>query len=301
MRSTTPQRGFTLIELIMVIVIMGVIGGMVAVFMKNPIDAYIASGRRAALTDVADTVVRRMARDLRKALPNSIRPFNSSLCIEFIPTKTGGRYRAEDATPSDGSGLNFAAADDSFNVLGSNNALPLDQRIVAGDLIAVYNLGPGMVDAYQQDNTASVVAPSPVDPASAAGETRLTINSTKTPASGKMLFPLASGGNRFHVIPSGEQVVSYVCTGVGTAAGEGTGMLYRYARSLASTDATFSTCPVPVAGATGTSVLAQNLSNCSFAYDTVAQRNAIVQVNLGQTRGDETVNLYHEIHVDNTP
>ena len=34
------QRGFTLIELIMVIVIMGVIGGMVSVFMKSPIDAY---------------------------------------------------------------------------------------------------------------------------------------------------------------------------------------------------------------------------------------------------------------------
>ena len=38
--NTTPranQRGFTLIELIMVIVIMGVVGGMVSVFMKGPI------------------------------------------------------------------------------------------------------------------------------------------------------------------------------------------------------------------------------------------------------------------------
>ena len=42
----------------MVIVILGVIGGMVAVFMRGPIDAYFASARRAALTDVADTTVR---------------------------------------------------------------------------------------------------------------------------------------------------------------------------------------------------------------------------------------------------
>ena len=67
------QCGFTLIELIMVIVIMGVVGGMVSVFMKGPIDAYISGGRRAALTDTADTTVRRMARDLHKALPNSLR------------------------------------------------------------------------------------------------------------------------------------------------------------------------------------------------------------------------------------
>ena len=72
MRSSDHQRGFTLIEIVMVIVIMGVVGGMVAVFMKSPIDAYFASARRAAMTDVADTTVRRMARDIRRALPNSL-------------------------------------------------------------------------------------------------------------------------------------------------------------------------------------------------------------------------------------
>ena len=91
------HHGFTLVELVMVIAIMGVIGAVVAVFMRSPIDAYFDSARRAALTDVADTAVRRMARDVRKALPNSLRlPSSGSpgSCIEFIPTKTGGRYRA---------------------------------------------------------------------------------------------------------------------------------------------------------------------------------------------------------------
>ena len=57
--------------------------------------ARFASARRAALTDTADTAVRRMARDIRKALPNSIRQ-TSDQCVEFIPTKTGGRYRVEE-------------------------------------------------------------------------------------------------------------------------------------------------------------------------------------------------------------
>jgi MSHA biogenesis protein MshO len=49
-------------------------------------------------------------------------------------------------------------------------------------------------------------------------------------------------------------------------------------------------------------VLAQNVSTCSFVYDgSSLQRNAMVQVTLGMTRNGETVNLYHEVHVDNTP
>ena len=266
--TTQQQRGFTMIELIMVIVIMGVIGGMVAVFMKRPIDAYFDSARRAALTDVADTTVRRMARDIRKALPNSVRVPNSQ-CLEFIPTKAGGRYRAEETVAGDDTSLNFAAADSTFNMLGSNNALPVNQRIVQDDVIAVYNLGVTGSDAYNQDNTSRVLA-APVDGA----ETRISIDSK--------LFPVASGGNRFHVIPSNEKIVAYVCNG---------GKMYRTASS------TFiSACP-----ATG-SVLGDKVSSCNFVYNgSDLQRNALVQLTVKFTDSNETVSLYHEVHVDNTP
>ena len=60
--SNNTQCGFTLIEAIMVIVITGILAGMVAVFIRAPIDAYVDSARRADLTDVADTAVRRVAR-----------------------------------------------------------------------------------------------------------------------------------------------------------------------------------------------------------------------------------------------
>jgi len=272
MCSKPHQRGFTLVELIMVIVIMGVIGGMVAVFMKSPIDAYMDSSRRAALTDVADTTVRRVARDIRKALPNSLRvptatPANS--CLEFIPTKTGGRYRTEDAMPADGTALSFSTADTRFSMLGSNNALPLEQRIVLGDVIAVYNLGITGADAYNQDNT-SVVSAAPVDGA----ETQIPITSK--------LFPLTSGSNRFHVIPKDELVVAYVCRA---------NKLYR----TASTTFT-SACP-----ATG-AVLADKVSSCNFVYNgSDLQRNGLLQMTLKFTDAGETVSLYQEVHVDNTP
>ncbi len=274
-----PQRGFTLIELVMVIVIMGVIGGVVSVFMRSPIDAYFASVRRAALTDVADGTLRRMARDVRKALPNSLRtptttPANQ--CLEFIPTKTGGRYRADDT----GAGLSFDVPDSLFNMLGQNSVLPADQRIVAGDFIAVYNLGIAGVDAYNQDNTRAVASlGAEFQNALLGWETPINLTATLSP------FPLASGSNRFHVIPSGERVVSYVCSG---------NKLYRTVNSASFT----STCP-----ATG-AVLATNVSSCYFDYSGVdLSRNAMVRIvlQMQDSTGTETVRLQQEIHVNNTP
>lgn len=281
----------------MVIIILGVIGGTVAVFMRGPIDAYFASARRAALTDVADTAVRRIARDVRKALPNSVRmAATDNTCVEFIPTKTGGRYRAD----SSAAGLDFAAPDASFNMLSQNSLLPADQRIVANDLIAVYNLGIPSATAYNLDNTAVVktVLPETVAP---NVETTITLIAATQ-------FPLASGGQRFHVIPKDENVVGYACTGVGTsAAGQGTGTLYRYTVGLATAYAQPASCPAtaPVAASgrvVTVATLASNVSSCSFDYSGAdLQRNALLRIALQMTDQSESISLYHEVHVNNTP
>ena len=270
--ATHHQRGFTLIELIMVIVILGVISAMVAVFMKSPMDAYFASARRAALTDVADTAVRRMARDIRKALPNSVRLCSAGTNgVMFIPTKTGGRYRTVDVTAGDGTALDFAAADTRFNMLGNNNDWPANQRIASGDVIAVYNLGISGADAYANENTATVSG------VAAGTETTITLSAGKQ-------FPLESGSNRFHVIPAAEKVVAYVCSGS------------QLIRATSSTLA--NSCP------TAGSVLADQVGSCTFVYNgSDLQRNALVQITLRFTDNSsgESVNLYHEVHVDNTP
>jgi MSHA biogenesis protein MshO len=296
-RPLRHQSGFTLVELIMVIVIMGAIGGMVSVFMKSPIDAYFDSARRAALTDLADTTVRRIARDVRRALPNSLRPPATSQCIEFIPTKTGGRYRAD----STAAGLSFAAPPDtSFNMLGSNatfagNAIPADQQIRDQDFIVVYNLGITGSDAYALNavNRATVNG-APTLAIASPPETNIVV--TTTQPAGSPTFSLESGGNRFHVVSSTEQSVTYVCVNVGTTSGNGSGVLYRYVRGFTATH----TCPATAPA--GAAVLANNVSACSFTYNgTDLQRNATVQINLSLTQSNETVSLYHEVHADNTP
>ena len=277
--SKTPsrrQRGFTLVELIMVIVLMGVIAGIMSVFIKGPIDAYFSSGRRAALTDVADTAVRRIARDLHRALPNSVR--SNATCaksLEFVATKTGGRYRADGANA-----LTFSGQVSSFNLLGSSTtfagtSLPVEQAIAPGDLVVVYNLGIAGADAYAGDNTSPITSVGAV----VAGETPIGIAAKK--------FPLASGSNRFHVVPANEQIVTYVCNA---------NTLYRNATN---------TMVAPVSCTAG-SIIATNV-NCaatSFTFTpTDLQRNAIVTMVLSiqDSTATETVNLHHEVHVDNTP
>ena len=261
----------------MVIVIVGVIGAVLSVFMKSPIDAYFDSARRAALIDVADTTLRRMTRDIRTALPNSLRqtsgmnPVNTQ-CIEFIPTKAGGRYRAEADVNGQGDVLRFDTPDDSFDIFGSNSALA-DQAIVAGDIVVIYNLGVLGADAYAttQPNVAVITE---VGAGDLPNETKLKFSS--------MQFPMESGGNRFQIIPGNAKIVSYVCRG---------GNLYRN-----SNYAYTNSCP-----ASGGDLIAKDVT-CTFVYNgSDLQRNALLQIQLKFANGSENISLYHEVHVSNTP
>lgn len=280
------QRGFTLIELIMVIVIMGVVGGMVSVFMRGPIDAYISGGRRAALTDTADTTVRRIARDLHKALPNSLRdcPVGTN-GLEFVPTRTGGRFRAE--------GIGALVRDgttpvSSFNMLGdyANFAaapIPVDQQIAANDLIVIYNLGPGQTgaDLYAISNRNYAVVTS-VGPVS-SNETPISITQT-------VFAEVLKDATRFQVVPWQEQMVAYVCSGT---------TLYRTASTTLTPTASCATTGAKIA----TNVDCANTTFSISDSGNALNRNALVsmQLTLQGRSTTESVTLQYEVHVDNTP
>lgn len=263
-------RGFTLMEAVLVIVITGILGAVVAVFIRAPVEGYIDTVRRADMTDAADGALRRIARDVRTALPNSLRQAGtlSDQCFEFLPTVGGGRYRV--ARPGDI--LDFSTADTSFDVLGDppapNSNLP---GFAASTYHAViYNLGIPGANAYD-----------------AVDHNRATINASSTVTNIVLTagnkFPLESPFKRFDVIS--DYSVAYSCSG---------GSLIRSTQAISATPLT--ACP-----STGT-VLAGNVSLCSFSYTpAVSQRNGLLTMTLGLTQSGESIRLYHEIHVNNVP
>jgi len=274
------QQGFTLIEMIVVIVITGIIAGIVAIFIQAPVQGYVDSARRADLTDIADTAVRRVARDVRMAVPNSVRLTGAcpACAIEYIPTKDGGRYRAVPDNLGAGDVLNFGAADGSFDVVGGG----ID--FAAGDFIVVGSRESTATWPYDQTVNGVLRAYS--------GAAGVQTNVAITNAVG--LRPEAElDSQRFDVVNGAEQAVTYVCEGVSTdAAGNGTGQLVRYWGY--GFDHAYT-------GADPNAVLADRVSACTMTYDIANQRFGLVTISLTLTSENESVSLYNEIHVNNAP
>jgi MSHA biogenesis protein MshO len=86
------QLGFSLIELITVVVILGIISSIGVSFAVKTSQSYQQTQARAKLAMQARQAMERMSRQLRSALPYSVRITNAGQCIEFMPIASGGFY-----------------------------------------------------------------------------------------------------------------------------------------------------------------------------------------------------------------
>src|SRR5438105_584625 len=114
------SKGFTLIESIMTIAITGILAAAIAVFISRPLIGYNQSASRAVLVDQAETILRRMERDLQKAVPNSVRVNAGGNAIEYFNTIEAIRYRA--VTQGSEHALDFSTNSTGFEVIGSFQA-----------------------------------------------------------------------------------------------------------------------------------------------------------------------------------
>jgi MSHA biogenesis protein MshO len=257
--------GFTLVELVVIIVITGILAAIGGMMITSPIQGYIDLSRRAELVDAADNSLRRMQRDIRQALPNSIRltSVGSVQYLELLHTVDGGLYRAEGA----GDILDFTLADSSFDVLGLLDAAPgIGQHLVIYNIAASGNSG----NAYFGDN-----------------RTAVTGGAVTSVVFAPRQFSLQSPYQRFFLV---DQAVSYVCTPSPTG-----GTLRRYAGYAIAE-------PQPTSGLGTGSLLANHVTACNFTYTGgSSQRAGLVTLQLSLADQGETISLLQQIHVDNAP
>lgn len=87
------EQGFTLIELVAVIVILGVLALATVRFIGFGTQIYYEANNRQLVLSQSRFAIERMTREIRSAIPNSIRVSADNRCIEFVPIKASGAYR----------------------------------------------------------------------------------------------------------------------------------------------------------------------------------------------------------------
>jgi MSHA biogenesis protein MshO len=287
MRTRLRQRGLTLIELVVTLVISTVVVGFVALFISGPVQGFADQSRRVRLVDAADAALQRIGRDIRRSLPNSVRTTSGGgvAALEVLSTVDGARYRAQPPGTA-AQILDFAAADDSFNVLGpfTQVAKPYNS---ASHHLAVYNVGVPGASAYELSN---VITPAgttiSIDTDGATGEDRITL----TPP---FRFAYASPTQRVFLV---DGPVSYLCDTVA-----GTLTRYQGYAIAANQSARDSHGELLAAGAIA-SLMANRVGGCSFDYTPgTAERAGLVSLQIVVSAQGETVSLLSQVHVDNVP
>jgi MSHA biogenesis protein MshO len=287
MRLTELQRGFTLVELVVTLVISTIVVSFVSLFISGPVRGFADQTRRVRLVDATDAALERIGRDVRRALPNSVRTASAGgvVALELMSTVDGARYRAQ--PPGQAAAiLDLAAADDSLNVLGpfTQVAKPFSS---ASHHLAIYNVGVPGADAYE---LANVITPTGTTIGIAAdgatGEDRVTL----TPA---FRFAYPSPTQRVFLV---DGPVSYLCDTVA-------GTLMRYqGYDIAANQADRNSHGELIGSGATASLMANQIVGCDFAYTPgTAERAGLLSLALEVRADGESVSLLSQVHVDNVP
>jgi len=289
-RRLYRQRGFTLVELIVVIVLTAVLAGSASVYIGGLVEGYMTTQRRTELSDTADLALRRMARDIKTALPMSLRLTSASgvTYLEYLSTKAGGRYQYKSSCFSGGcnslttlgnvndGSWTFVANSDRLSLWSQDYGTALN--CAAGDISAWCASTPGVTNW----------APRITSFASSGTEQAIAFASTNFSAVSEQQ------NYAFRVI---EGPVTYVCD-------PGAGKLTRYwGYSLPEQTQWTGTPPTGSQSA----LLADRITGCQFNYDASAsaqqglQGRGLVSLSLTLSMKTETISLTQQVHVNNVP
>ncbi len=289
--------GFTLVELVMVIALSGLVAVMISTVLSRPLEAFAGQSRRAILVDQAAGALNRITRDVRLAIPNSLRVSADGQAVELLLIHSAARYRPN-RTGNDG--LRFSS--EVAGTCGSSttggrcdSVQVLDASLspAGANWLVLYNIGaesggtpvPGS-NVWAASNNPGVITPT--------GTSFSVVNGTPPGESQIILGSLPGGGFRF-AFASPERRLYLAQTVVGYRCQNGQLVRYSYNNLLTSIPGS------PPAGSNPQPVVA-NVASCGFVYQSGStQRAGLLTLNLGLSLGGESLQLLQQVHVDNAP
>lgn len=254
-RRSIRAAGFTLIELIVVIVLTAIVASFMVLFLDAPMQSYFAQTRRSDLVDSANRISRAVTADVRTALPNSLRVNPAGTALELLATTGVARYYGQgDKNGAAGEELTIGTAVASFGTLDSFTTQALSYS--GSYYVSVGNLGTATYDAYNSATGVMTslgtitVSPNPKTPPYVPQENWVQL-------AGSFAFQSAGGPPSVHKAYLVSGPVSYVCNP--NPANPSAGTVIRYSGYAVSTAQ-----PVPPAGG-ASAFIAHDVLACKIA------------------------------------
>jgi len=257
--------GFTLIEMVITIVIVGILGVGIANFIGRSVQGMADTAERQQLATIGWVVSEKISRELRNALPNSIRTHVAGTCLEFVPTVAGSDYLT---VPTLTAASSFEAVPFPDYAAADVNTAQDRIAVYPNTVSGLYSLpNPGMISGKLSQLSAGT-----------------TVNAITVELAASHRFLTDSPTRRFYVV---QDPVMY-CFSSGT--------LFRYNAYG------FSTTPL-TAGVSNQTVIGNRISSGTFAYSpSTLSRSGIVTISF-RVQGDNgaTQAVDQEVQIRNVP
>ncbi len=279
-------HGFTLMELILVVVVLGIMATATTSYLGLGARMYAEASDRDQLLSQSRFALERLTRELRNALPNSVRLHNANngwQCIEFVPVVVAARYTSIPTVAQPGNSIPLFSLASEWARLRTEEASYISNNktfrvyVYATDKSQIYpaaDANPGRFHSLTSGNLYSITG--------TVAPYNVTLN-----LSNNVSFSSSSPSNRLYLA---DEPVSYCIT---------------TARELVRYESYGFNPGIPAVGNGQSALMANNLKTVQSEFtieEAVLSRNSVVHVVLAFESGfSDNLFFNQEIHIPNVP